>query len=176
MALLMQMARWITIVLAISVPAFWMIGQWAADATQDWRMSRIPALLAASEITYSSEVGGAPGPGANEGGLAAYALPDATVAALERQGLDFLATPDLAWHPTPLGGPSGEALTDPATGHPDIRRFIERYVSVALDPAIERSLNEALATPGTYYAFPRDGISVVIVAPSMARAFFAYNG
>lgn len=175
MALLMQMARWIAIVLVISVPVFWMIGQWAADTTEDWRMARIPALLAATEITYSAETGGDIGPGANEGGLAAYALPDATLAALERQGLDFLATPELVWHPTPMG-PAAEALTDAATGHPDIRQFIERYVSVALDPAIERSLNEALATPGNYYAFPRAGISVVIVVPSMARAFFAYNG
>ena len=137
----MHLARWVSVVLAVSILFFWLIGQWAAGASQQWRFSRVPARLAPSEVVYSS-VGNGVGPGAKEGAIAAYVWPSQTIAQLQEQGLDYFDGLDTEWHRTPLGLDDNALRKTPAR-QPDIHGFTQSCVSVELDPEIQQRLGDS---------------------------------
>ncbi len=158
-------------------------------------LSFVPPDMGVWRVRYVSEKAVGFGPGANEAGIIVFDLPSDTVAAIETGGiawLDALRTTNLAqgtnWQATPLVtdepwadpalcSASGSEPSELATSHncPGIAGFLDRYgIYLSLDPAVEKLVNDAIFATGSYYAFGRTGLLIVI--PAQARVVFVYSG
>lgn len=136
-------------------------------------------------------------PGDNEIGIIVYDMPERLRQDLQSDGLAWLSklpidrTGDRAdfgdWRLTPI--PTTLHWTDPAqcppattdryrivypNGCPSITGFLGGYgLPASFDPEVERMVNEALALPGTFYAF--DQIGILILIPARQRIVYVYS-
>lgn len=87
------------------------------------------------------------------------------------------------WHATPfdpvaarIEGRLGDEMTHGLCGMGDgIAAYMARYgFCIAFDPEVEALADRALARPGSFYAFGRLGMLLLI--PSENRVVYAYNG
>jgi hypothetical protein len=158
------------------------------------RFSFVPEALGVSNILYANEESWGFGPGGNETGVIAYELPDAVAKEIQRAGVGFFAAmPPKAgdshdwhgryekWQPTPiLGDPSwasGELDRKNVTVNSPqkIAHYLDKYgFGIPIDSHIEQIVNEAISKPGSFFAYGR--IGVLIVIPDMRKVIYVYNG
>ena len=155
-------------------------------------LSFVPPALEATEILYVAEEAWGIGPGANETGIIVYAMPEAAAGKIEVGGQAFLEGLEGSrgwrgryrdWHATPFDPTVRGAFDiwaqkahDQSCNHGGgIAAYMFRYtVCIPFDPKWEALANDALASPGSYYAFGRIGMLMLI--PSENRIIYAYNG
>ena len=153
-------------------------------------LSLVPGEMGVWRVLDVSEESWGFGPGGNETGLLTYALPDETRRRIEVEGVRYFeALPNRGgrdwrgryehWSQTPIdiGEQWGSSSDEGIKGwvSPGIGDYLDRYgFGIRIDPKIERSVNEALFSPGSFYAYGRIGI--IIVAPAQGRVYYAYNG
>lgn len=151
-------------------------------------------------VRYVSEEAWGFGPGGNETGIIVYDMPDKVRGELEDKGLTWLeALPPPGWpewqgryeewHTTPIPTStfpwSDPAACPPETsdrylvtypnGCPSISGYMGTYgFPISFDPEVEKMVNEALVSPGAFYAFGRIGILILI--PARERIVYVYNG
>jgi hypothetical protein len=136
-------------------------------------------------------------PGDNEIGIIVYDMPDRVRQGLQDNGLAWLDsisidhTGDRAmygdWRTSPI--PTNLRWTDPAqcppsntdryrivypNGCPSITGYFGGYgLPASFDPEVEKMVNKAFATPGSFYAFDRIGILILI--PVQERIVYIYS-
>jgi len=159
----------------------------------------VPEAMNVWWVRYVSEESWGFGPGGNESGIIVYDMPDNVREELEDKGLTWLETlpPNswqglqgryFDWHTTPV--PTTHSWADPAAcppkasdryitiypnGCPSISGYMGAYgFPISFDRDVEKMVNEALFSPGAYYAFGRIGILIVI--PARERIVYVYNG
>jgi hypothetical protein len=160
----------------------------------------VPEAMNVWWVRYVSEESWGFGPGGNETGIIVYDMPDRVRDALkdnELAWLESLSPPEWAgwqgryeeWRTTPI--PTTKfARADPAAcppktsdrylgfypnGCPSISGYMGAYgFAIPFDREVEEMVNEALFSPGAYYAFGRIGILILI--PSRERIVYVYNG
>jgi hypothetical protein len=131
-----------------------------------------------------------PLPGDNETGLIVYELALSTAQVLEKRGIEYLRTlpPNAGddrdwrgryeeWRPTPLSDPHWlkDPISDAAFSTAHVRSYLYKYgFGIDVDSDIEALIDEAIAKPGSYYAYGRLGVLIVI--PSKLRVVYAYAG
>lgn len=140
-----------------------------------------------SSILYVSEEAWGFGPGANETGIIVYKMPEVVAHELETSGLAYLqALPKnpgrgwqgrySQWRLTPVVNdgrwPSARERGDWVS--PGIGDYIFKYVYTPLDAEVEQMVNEAIFSGGSYYAYGR--IGMIILIPHTRRIVYAYNG
>lgn len=153
-------------------------------------LSFVPDALSVSNVLYASEQSWGFGPGGNETGLLAFQLPAAVVQQLKTRGTDYLENmPQNArqgwqgrytdWHKTPLvmddhwGASSYDGRKSCTSSC--IGDYLNQYgFSIPLEKKWEDMANRALSIPGSYYAYGRIGI--IIIIPDELRVIYAYSG
>lgn len=158
------------------------------------RLSFVPEGLKVEKIIYASEESWGFGPGGNETGVIVYELPDTIGEQISKVGIDYFSSlpPQSGdshdWHgryekwystPIPYGdswsGPESDNKTNPDTFVPKIETYLDRYgFSIPLDPAIESAIDIAISKKGSFFAYGRIGMLIVI--PETRRVVYAYNG
>lgn len=158
------------------------------------RLSYVPEGLKVEKIIYASEESWGFGPGGNETGVIVYDLPDTIAEQISKVGIDYFSSlpPQSGdshdWHgrfekwystPIPYGnswsGPESDNKTNPDTFVPKIGTYLFRYgFGIPLDPAIESAIDLAIAKKGSFFAYGRVGMLIVI--PETRRVVYAYNG
>jgi hypothetical protein len=161
---------------------------------RDFRLSLVPDGLHVSSVIYAKEESWGlplfPLPGDNETGLIVYELPLSTAQVLEKRGIEYLRTlpPNAGddrdwrgryeeWRPTPLSDPHWlkDPISDAAFSTAHVRSYLYKYgFGIDVDSDIEALIDEAIAKPGSYYAYGRLGVLIVI--PSKLRVVYAYAG
>jgi hypothetical protein len=156
----------------------------------------VPPAMDVSNIIYSAEQSWGFGPGGNETGIIVYEMPPATRRRIETEGVGWLNT--LAgssgpwqglyrdWHPTPYDSELSGAFdlweveeNIVSEGCSKIGSGIVAYMDaygycIPFDPDIEALANRALSMPGSFYAFGRIGMLLLI--PAENRIIYAYIG
>ncbi len=153
-------------------------------------LSFVPEALNVSNVLYVSDQSWGFGPGGNETGLLVFQLPASVAAQLKAHGIDYLEKLPrntregwhgryTDWHETPLmidddwGSASYEGRkywTSPGIGD-----YLNKYgFPIPLEKTWEDMINRALFTPGSYYAYGRIGL--IIIVPDELRVIYAYNG
>lgn len=149
-----------------------------------------------SRILYVAEEAWGFGPGGNETGIILYAMPEGTRQRIETGGIawlnglrgggpewhgfyrDWHATPFDAFDPDTPGAFDIWALEarDESCGHGGgIAGYMFRYgFCIPFDREVEALANRALSKAGSYYAFGRIGMLLLI--PSENRIIYAFNG
>ncbi len=159
----------------------------------------VPPTMAVDRVLYVTEEAWGFGPGGNETGIIVYPMPASVRKSLEQSGIAWLeALPSLGkphdwqgryetWNRTPIEGPKfkwRDAAACPAdsrfraifpAGCPSIAGYMGNYgFGIPFDPEVERMVNAALREPGSFYAFGRIGILILI--PARDRIVYVYNG
>jgi hypothetical protein len=159
----------------------------------------VPEAMNVWWVRYVSEESWGFGPGGNETGIIVYDMPDEVRDALHEKGTAWLgALPPNSWqgwqgrysdwHTTPV--PPTQFWADPAAcppktsdrylfiypnGCPSIAGYMGEYgFPILFDRDVETMVNEALFSPGAYYAFGRIGMLILI--PARERIVYVYNG
>jgi hypothetical protein len=157
-----------------------------------WRLGFVPQAMNVWSVLYASEQSWGFGPGGNETGIIVYKMPETVAAQLEKDGLKYLE--HLAqqshggwrgryetWLPTPVvydqrwrrdnrGESEGLTWTSPGMGD-----YMFAYgFWIPIDKDVERMVNDALFRPGSYYAYGRIGMIVLI--PAARRIVYTYKG
>lgn len=156
-------------------------------------LSFIPDGMKVWRIVYSYEKTRGFGPGSNEAGIIAYALPDSTAKAIERDDIKYFSTlPQRVrqhgdsrhgiykdWYRTPLNADwvnaviKQESLVTPYTT--GIANYLSRSgFLMPIDHKIEQKINKSISESGSFYAHGRTGL--IIVAPRIRRVFYVYVG
>lgn len=161
----------------------------------NFQLTHIPYGIPVDKISYVREESWGFGPGGNETGLIEYELPEYTTQEIVKNGLYyFTSLPQIArnagdssngyyehWQETPMpitdawqgASMDGEPLNK--TTIPSIESFLDRYgFSIPLDAKVVARIDNAISTPGSYFAYGRTGI--LIVMPKYRKAVFAYAG
>lgn len=148
----------------------------------------LPYGLNISKILYSNEESWGMGPGGNETGIIAYELPSEVATEIQKIGVSKFSKGtggfgDFdSWKQTPIlltdewldSRVSGESEQNIQT--PKIGNFLERLgYSVFIDPKIESEINNAITKPGSYYAYRKSGV-IVIILPNNRKVIYAYAG
>jgi hypothetical protein len=149
-------------------------------------LGHLPGALRVTRVLYASEESWGFGPGGNEAGFIAYALPEASARRLEKEGLAWLErlgdgrrSPGSRgrfddWRTTPLQ-PNPRWQPDPASGRYDPLQYVCAYgFCIDIDPHRLRAVEQAIHSPGSYYAFGR--IGMILLVPRTRRVYFLYNG
>lgn len=149
-------------------------------------LGHVPDGLRVTRVLYASEESWGFGPGGNEAGFLAYALPRASARRLESEGLDWLERLGEEhqgtswrgrfsdWRQTPMQ-PGPRWQPDPASGRYEVLQYVCAYgFCIDIDQAQLRAAEQAINTPGSYYAFGR--IGMILLVPRTRRAYFLYNG
>ena len=182
----LKVLKW-TLVIALLVVVPW-IG-WKLFLRQH-HLSFLPGAMGVSKILYVAEESWGFGPGGNETGIIVYEMPDDVTAALKAGGLTYLSglprqpTSNWQgvyanWRETPIV-PDDQWLKSHNEGSwqwtsPGIGDFMFRYgFAHRFDEGIEKMVNDAIFKPGSFYAFGRIGLIVLI--PAERRIVYAYNG
>ena len=146
--------------------------------TNRLRSNAVPIGLQAM-MTYESLAGDGFMPGSNKTLLRVFVIPRIIASVIAEGKQPFLAaqypeyrewreTPvvmDGHWPPihceclTPIAGPIGN--------------YLERSLRISLDPAVEKTINDALLAPGSFYAY-RGNYSLLLIIPSKAMAVYAF--
>jgi hypothetical protein len=158
---------------------------------RQFRLGHVPGGLNASTVLYAAEQSwGLPFfllPGDNETGLIVYELPDGTAKEIQKIGIDyFTKMPQKAgdsrdwhgryetWQSTPIlleGSDSGTNTTNSS----EIANYLNRYgFGISIDSQIEQEINKAISKPGSFAAYGRNGVLIVI--PDIRRVVYAYRG
>ncbi|WP_166416120.1 hypothetical protein [Cochlodiniinecator piscidefendens] len=150
-------------------------------------------------VRYVAEERWGFGPGGNETGIIVFDMPEATFAALQNEGMDWLEALPVSdepswqgqyqeWQSTPVS--SSEPWADASrcgagdsdfysiTHHP-ICPSIASYMAnfgfwISFDEEVENLANDALFSSGAFYAYDRVGMLIVI--PAKQRLIYVYNG
>jgi hypothetical protein len=144
-------------------------------AQRHW-LSRLPSGLNVTKILYVAEESWGFGPGGNETGVVLYELPENTVRQLKERGIDSLYG-GAGWSTTPMNrtGKWFKTIDGDMLAAPSLDNFLDQYgFGIPVDPAITKSINKALAKPGSYFAYTRTGM--VILMPSEHRVAYVYAG
>ena len=158
-----------------------------------FRLNLVPARLGVLWISSVKEHALGLGPGGLETGVIVYSLPEATAREIRNRGMNYFAeeqpstTREAAvhetWHATPIDkGPLSWEETRDLEGSSGsqtrrIADFLNRYgFGVDLTPRLERLIDEAITSPGSYYFYGQTGGGVTIVIPSARTVVFAYAG
>ena len=144
-------------------------------------------------MLYVAEEAWGWGPGGNETGIIDYDMPDAAREQIGTGGIPWLnGLPGGGprgqgvygdWQATPFdtaaaqaGGQLGDEMTHGLRGMGDgIAAYMARYgFCIPFDRELEALADEALARPGSFYAFGRIGMLLLI--PAERRIVYAYSG
>jgi len=147
----------------------------------------VPYGLNVSKVIYVNEESWGIGPGGNETGIIVYELTDEVANEIQKVGAakfskDTGGFSDFEnWEQTPI------LLTDAwqgsrSGGEPEqniqftkIANYLERWgFSVSIEPKIESEIDYAITEAGSYYAYDRNGI--IIVIPNYKKVVYAYAG
>lgn len=147
----------------------------------------IPYGLNVSKVLYANNESWGFGPGGNETGVIAYELPAEDAIEIQKIGIAKFSKEtggfsDFGnWQQTPI------TLTDawqgPRIGSEPIQNiqitkianYLDRWgFSIPIDPKIESEIDYTISKPGSYYAYDRSGI--IIVIPSIKKVIYAYAG
>lgn len=151
----------------------------------DWHLRLLPKSLGVTRVLHVEEKAwGFGGPGDNETGVIVYELPAEAARRVEAGGVTYLSSLEHSypWSPTPIQGDDDwlrhDGLNDPRPQgyRPRLADFLDRYgFSIPIEDSVLALADEALNTPGAYYASARGG-GLLIVAPRARRVVLAYAG
>jgi hypothetical protein len=150
-------------------------------------LSFVPDGLGISTIVYSQEESWGGGPGGNQTGIIVYELPDGVSKKIQNEGIEFLNTmPQNSgstydwhgryekWESTPILLDGSDGNTNSTKSY-EIAKYLNRYgFGIPVDQQVEREINDAISKPGSFVAYGRIGLLIVI--PVARRAVYAYNG
>ncbi len=180
------MARWLGAIAILSVFLF----VFCKSSEEQDKLSFVPEGMGVSKILYVKEESWGPGPGGNETGVILYELPDSVAEEIQSVGVKYFAKlpqklRELGewrghyerWQHTPIRidqhWADHEVISTKST--PKIADYLNRYgFGISIDPLIERDINKAISRPGSFFAYGRIGILIVI--PDIRRVIYAYNG
>ncbi len=184
------MPRWIAAIAALCILLLVLFQLWE----RHHRLSYVPEGLNVSRIIYANEQSRGFGPGGNEAGIIVYELPDAVATEIEQVGMSYLTRlPSKSqdnhkwqgryekWQPTPIV--AGRDWVDNATAMGaasttstvKVTNYLNKFgFGISIDSNIERTIDAAISQPGSYFAYGRIGILIVI--PDRRRVVYAYSG
>lgn len=149
------------------------------------RLSFVPMGLGVTGIRYAKEESWGFGPGGNETGVIAYALPVPTATAIQKQGIRYLQDlpPETfdnglgrvhSWQMTPAQLKGSDVHANSVFSS-DVADYLNRYgFGIDIDPTVRQQINDALGNGGSFLSYERTGI--LIIAPSLQKVFYIYNG
>jgi hypothetical protein len=158
---------------------------------RQFRLSHVPGALNVSTVLYANEQSWGsvffPLPGDNETGLIVYELPDSTAREIQKVGIDYFTkmAPKAGdgrdwhgryekWQRTPILLEGSDGGTNVTKSH-EIANYLNRYgFGISIDSRIEQEIDKAISRPGSFAAYGRIGI--LIVMPDIRRVVYAYNG
>ncbi len=150
-------------------------------------LSIMPYKLNVKKTLYVNEESWGFGPGGNETGIIVYELADEVVNEIQKVGttnffesnvgfgdyINWQQTPvklSDAWEGSRIGGEAVLNIQSTKIGN-----YLDRYAfSIYVDPKIESEIDSAISKSGSYYAYGRTGI--IIVIPSNKKVVYAYAG
>lgn len=145
-----------------------------------------PGALDVTRRLYVSEESWGFGPGGNEAGFLAYALPESTARQIDVEGLawfDRLRDGRRGegwrgrfgdWQRTPVVA-DGRWQPDPSSGRMEVLDYVCAYgFCIDIDQGQLRAAEDAVNSPGSYYAHGRIGL--ILIVPRTRRVYFLYNG
>ncbi len=167
---------------------------WSKSWERQDKLSHVPTELIVSEILYSNEELYGLGPGGNETGIIVYKIPNDTVKEIELLGIDYFTRllPNSGsryeqrgqyseWQETPISSDPDwkdkvqTQTPDSVVSPPKLADYLDRYGwEIKIEPEIEQEINEAVSSPGSYFAYSRAGMLIVI--PSIEKAVYVYSG
>ncbi|HLO61693.1 MAG TPA: hypothetical protein VK165_01880 [Azonexus sp.] len=154
---------------------FFAVGLWAALLSIEKRhwLLKLPPQLGVEKVLYAKTKSLGFGPGANETGVVLYELP----AHVSDKNPSVLA-PQLRWEKTPLQGHrewfEGEGASRTKAG-PLLYNFLNHYgFEIVVEPEVVGEIDRAVSTPGSWYAYTRDG--VILLMPLINRLAYIYAG
>lgn len=149
-------------------------------------LGHVPRALEVWRVIYANEESWGFGPGGNEAGFIAYALPDDIATQIAREGIEYLTRMPTDgsghdwrgrfsdWQPTPIR-PSQRWTPSTESSRYEILQYVCAYgFCIDIDRRQLEDATTAVNSPGNYYAYGR--IGVIVVAPGMRRVYFLYNG
>src|SRR5690606_27139699 len=149
-------------------------------------LGHVPGAVGVTGVMYVSEESWGFGPGGNEAGFLTYALPESTAKQIGHEGLgwfDRLQDGHRSegwrgrfgdWHRTPVA-PGMHWQPNAASGRLEVLDYVCAYgFCIDIDQAQLRAAQQAVNSPGSYYAYGRIGLIVIALAP--LRVNFLYNG
>lgn len=121
-------------------------------------------------------------PGDNETGIRVFPLPPRAAQALRQHGIGYLrGLPDM---PLRLDDPRTRGRYEPWHETPldeNARRHVTRHCArdegsfcISVDARVWGAVQQAISTPGSYYAIGRSG--VIVIDPARQRVIYMYNG
>ncbi len=150
------------------------------------RYSYVPEGLGVNKILFAAEDSWGFGPGGNETGVIVYELPEGVAEEIRHGGTDYLAKlPPRSgsnhdwhgrferWQSTPIT--SDRAWFAEKDASPRIANYLNQYgFGIPIDVQIERDIDDVISKQGSYFAYGRIGMLIVI--PEIHRVVFAYAG
>lgn len=154
---------------------------------KDYQLSFLPKGLAPSKVLYVKEESLGFGPGGNETGVIVYELPEGVSNEIQQVGIDYLtrmprqnkADRDWRgiyehWQPTPILVEGTDSSMNRVMSH-NIANYLDRYgFGIEIDQQIKQEINNAISTPGSFAAYGRIGL--IIVIPKVNKVVYVYNG
>lgn len=161
-------------------------------------LDSVPDEFGVYKILYSKERTARFGLGGNESGIRVYELPKETLEKIQKQGMEYfknLPSNENAkirrdwrghfqnWSETPVevikewtNYMSLEEDADYSKEIPSIDNYVNTYgFGVDIDPEIKKLVDDAIASSGSYYAYGR--IGMIIIVPEARKVIYAYyNG
>lgn len=158
-------------------------------------LSFVPHELGVSKIQYRKEERWGFGPGGNATGIRVYQLPDNIANDIQNQGIGYFYKLSSStknkidsrehyknWLETPIQTTKHwtnyMSLSDDADYSietPSINHYMGAYgFHIKINPAVEKMVNDAITKSGSYYAYGRSG--VIIIIPEQRKIVYAYNG
>jgi hypothetical protein len=160
---------------------------WKAFVYRD-HLRNVPEAMNVWWVRYAWEESWGFGPGGSYTGIIVYDMPEAVKTELREKGLAWLNTlPPNSWQgmqgsyggwgatPVPITYSWADPAACPPTtsdrymltypkGCPSISGYMQGYGLLSFDRDVEVMANDALFSPGAYYAFGRWGILILIPA------------
>lgn len=148
---------------------------------RQFRLGHVPDVLNVSTVLYVNEQSWGlpffPLPGDNETGLIVYDLPDGTAKEIQKVGIEYFAKRPgryETWQSTPILLEGSDSGTNRTNSY-EIANYLNRYgFGISIDSQIEQEINKAISKPGSFAAYGRTGILIVI--PDIRRVVYAYRG
>jgi len=144
----------------------------------------VPYGLNVSKVIYVSEESWGDGPGGNETGVIVYQLSDQVANEIQKVGVAIFSkntggfSDFRNWKQTPIYTWE-EAISreEPELSHRlnKIAHYLNSYgFPISIDLQIESEIDNAITKAGSYYAYSRTGI--IIVLPINKKVVYAYAG
>lgn len=144
-------------------------------------LEHIPLEMCVSTILYNKTESWGFGPGGNETGVVAFALPESVARTIDAAGKDYffvLSLEDIPrnkhirncgkWEETPVFDDSNRSFR--------LSGFLNRYgFGIDVDKNIEKEIDLAMSRKGSYFTGCRGG-AMLIVAPKIQKVFYIYAG